>query len=68
MQNIFTRACSYVIGCVLHTGLAALTRGTIMNHMHVSRVEHVRGVNLTRELYCSSTGLLASIQKEYGNT
>ena len=32
----FTRACSYAIVCVLHAGLAALTRGTILNHTHVS--------------------------------
>ena len=57
-----------VIVCMLHVGLAALTRGTILNHKHVSCVEHTRGVNLTRELYCSSTTLLVSIQKEYGYT
>ena len=52
MRNIFTRACSYAIVCVLHAGLAALTRGTILNHTHVSCVEHAQGVNITRELYC----------------
>ena len=51
MRNIFTRVCSYAIVSVLHAGLATLTRGTILNHTHVSRVAHLRGVYLTHELY-----------------
>ena len=62
MQNIFSRTCSCAIVCVLHVGLAALTRGTILNHTHVSRVAHVRGVYLTHELYCKQY-----INCSYGN-
>ena len=46
VQNIFARAYSCAIMCMLHAGLAALTRGTILNHTHVSCVAHMRGVYL----------------------
>ena len=55
MQNIFTCTCSCAIVCVLHVGLAALTRETILNHVHVSHVAHTQGVYLTHELYCNSS-------------
>ena len=58
-NNFFTYACSCAIVFVLHAGLVALARETILNATHVSHVAHERGVYmymymyLTRELYCT---------------